>query len=410
MVRERLSASLFERCLASSHAALGRMALLGGLAVLLASCAGRMETPGSVTAPAPTNALAAGLRPGPAFASLPVGAMDAGAALAGFAESCAKLLVREDVSGLTRPQDWQPACAASATWSQGDASRFFATYFETVRVGEGTAFATGYYEPDIAGSRDHIPGYDVPVYGMPDDLVRAREGDAERLDNGRMPVGRYDEDEHFIRYYDRAAIEDGALQGRAPVIAWACDPVEVFFLQVQGSGMLRAPEGEVMRIGYAGQNGHGYTAIGSLMRQRGLLGDGPGQYAASMQGIMQYIRENPEEGAALMRENRSFVFFRELTGEGPVGALGVTVRAHVSVATDPKFVPLGAPVFLDLDRHEADGLWVAQDTGGAIKGANRFDTFWGNGEEARVTAGDMTGRGSALLLLPKGTLARLGAL
>ena len=171
---------------------------------------------------------------------------------------------------------------------------------------------------------------------------------------------------------------------------------------------MKAPDGAVMRIGYAGQNGLPYTSIGKVMRDRGLIGDGPGQYPASMQGIMQYIREHPAEGKALMDENKSYVFFRELTGAGPLGALSVPVRPHASVAADPRFVPLGAPVWLDLDRREADGLWVAQDTGGAIKGANRFDTFWGAGEQAREIAGDMSARGKALVLVPKGTLARLG--
>ena len=224
-----------------------------------------------------------------------------------------------------------------------------------------------------------------------------------------MPLGRYGPNGKFTEYFDRAAIEQGALMGRGLEIAWAADPVEFFFLQVQGSGRLRAPDGTVMRIGYAGQNGLPYTGIGGVMRDRGLIGSGPGQYSGSMQGIMRYIRENPVEGAALMRENRSWVFFRELTGEGPVGALGVPVQAQSSVAADPRFVPLGAPVWLDLDRREAAGLWVAQDTGGAIKGANRFDTFWGAGEAARATAGGMSGRGKALVLLPKGTLARLNA-
>ncbi|MCJ2182833.1 murein transglycosylase A [Novosphingobium sp. 1949] len=393
-----------------------RLGVIGALALLLAACAvvpqGRPGAGGAGPAPGapagPANALAAGIRPGPAFATLPVGAMDARAALSGFAESCPKLLARDDASGLTRAADWRRPCVAAASWSPDLANAFFAEFFETARVGDAAAFATGYYEPEIAGSPVHLPGYDVPIYGMPADLVRAREGDATPLAGGRMPLGRYDHDGVFVPYYDRGAIEDGALEGRAPVIAWAHDPVEVFFLQVQGSGMLRAPDGSVVRIGYAGQNGLPYTGIGKLMRERGLIGDGPGQYPGSMQGIMQYIRDNPEAGAALMRENRSFVFFRVLTGDGPLGALGVPVRGHASVAADPRFVPLGAPVWLAFADHpEANGLWVAQDTGGAIKGANRFDTFWGAGDRARLTAGGMSGHGEALVLLPKGTLARL---
>ena len=189
----------------------------------------------------------------------------------------------------------------------------------------------------------------------------------------------------------------------------ADDTVEFFFLQVQGSGRLRAPDGTVMRLGYAGQNGHAYTGLGTIMRQRGLIGSGPGQFSGSMQGIMEWLRSHPDEGREIMRQNRSFIFFRETSGDGPVGALNVPVRAHSSVAADPKFVPLGAPVWLAVDRAEANGLWIAQDTGGAIKGANRFDTFWGAGPSARQIAGGMAARGTALLLLPKGTLDRLGA-
>jgi membrane-bound lytic murein transglycosylase A len=144
------------------------------------------------------------------------------------------------------------------------------------------------------------------------------------------------------------------------------------------------------------------------MREAGLIGTGPGQYPGSMQGIMAYLRANPEQGKALMRQNPSYVFFRAVNGDAPVGALGVPVRGQSSVATDPLYVPLGAPVWLNVDRAEASGLWVAQDTGGAIKGPNRFDSFWGAGPTARTIAGGMSARGDAVLFLPKGTLARLG--
>ncbi|MCB2080749.1 MAG: murein transglycosylase A [Novosphingobium sp.] len=381
------------------------------LLAMLAAC-GRIIPPGPatppVTGPAPETALAAGVRAGPSIKGLNLGEADATAALSSFRESCPKLLARSDASGLTRNADWRQACNAAARWTPGRSRDFFDAFFETARIGDGNSFVTGYYEPEIAGVRSRQPGYDVPVYGMPPDLVRARAGDAEPLASGRMPVGRYEDSGRFVPYWDRAAIEGGALTGRGLEIAWAHDPVELFFLQVQGSGRLRAPDGTVMRIGYAGQNGQPYTGIGGLMRDRGLIGTGPGKYAASMQGIMQYIRENPEEGRALMRENKSWVFFRELTGDGPLGALGVPVRRESSVAADPKFVPLGAPIWLDVDRSNVNGLWIAQDTGGAIKGANRFDSFWGAGQDARTIAGGMSARGEALLFLPKGTLKRLG--
>lgn len=161
-----------------------------------------------------------------------------------------------------------------------------------------------------------------------------------------------------------------------------------------------------MRIGYDGQNGRDYVAIGRLLRDRGQLPPG----GATMQTIKDWIRAHPEEGKALMRENLSYVFFKELTGAGPLGAMGVAVTPHGTVAADPKYVPLGAPVFLKVDRPEASGLWVAQDTGGAIKGPNRFDTFWGAGAEAEAISGGMSASGRAWLLLPKGTVERAQAL
>ncbi|MEL7688463.1 murein transglycosylase A [Citromicrobium bathyomarinum] len=381
--------------------------------VTLSSCVG----PGADKPPYPPidrppppqteSAVAAGVEAGPSIASLRLGAQDAAAALSAFRFSCDWASEKDDASGLTRPSDWLPVCTAALRWD-GDARTFLETYFETARIGNGEAFATGYFEPEILGSRTRRPGYDVPVYRMPDDLVRAWPADMPESEReGRPPLGRYDSNGDFVPYYSRAEIEDGALAGRGLEIAWAADAVEMFFLQIQGSGLLRLPDGTRMRIGYAGQNGRGYTGIGGLMRERGLLGDGPGQYPGSMQGIVQYLNENPVAGKALMRENESWIFFRELNTSGPLGSLGVPVTRENSVAVDPRFVPYGAPVVLDMDRDVADGLWVAQDTGGAIKGANRFDTFWGNGGDARDIAGGMSARGQALILLPRGTVARL---
>lgn len=383
------------------------------LAMLLALAAcGRVVPPAAslppVAVPVAANAALAGVALGPSLAALRVGDGDAGAALASFVESCPRLLARDDASGLTRRDDWQAPCDAARGWPAARARAFFAEQFTPVQIGDGKAFATGYFEPEIAGSRTRRPGFEVPVYAMPTDLVRGWPDDVALSERtGRPPLGRYDEQGRFVLYHDRAAIEDGALAGKAQIIAWAADPVEFFFLQIQGSGRLRTPEGDVIRIGYAGQNGREYTGIGSVMRERGLLGEGPGKYPGSMQGIMAYIREHPAEGRALMRENKSWIFFSELKGDGPLGALGVPVRRESSVAADPAFVPLGAPVWLDLDRTEANGLWIAQDTGGAIKGPNRFDTFWGAGEDARRIAGGMSGRGRAYVLLPRAAAARL---
>lgn len=386
------------------------LSILTALA-LLGAC-GRLvpPPPAQPAAPAPAlDAVSAGLKRGPSIASLRLDKADAGPALTSFVESCPQLLFRSDRSGLTRNADWTDACRAAAGWDYGKARDFFKSWFETAIIGDGAAFVTGYFEPELEGSRSRRPGFTVPVYRMPHDLVRAwpKALPAEQR-TGEPPIGRYDEASKFVPYHDRAAIEAGALAGEGLEIAWVRDRAEYYFLQVQGSGRIRTPEGEVIALGYAGKNGHPYVSIGALMRERGLIGNGPGQYPASMQGIMQYLRDAPAEGRELMRQNPSWVFFRELSGDGPQGALGVVVRAGSSVAVDPAFVPLGAPVFLQLADRRANGLWIAQDTGRAIKGANRFDSFWGFGDEAGAIAGEMNTRGNALVLLPRGTLGRLG--
>ncbi|QFT78959.1 murein transglycosylase A [Erythrobacter sp. THAF29] len=386
------------------------------IALLLTGC-GRLipeATPPVSNMPAPpaaavaASAFALGATPLSATYGSRIGNADAAADLEAFLLSCPIATSRDDRSGLTRPSDWNEPCEAAARWPRSRAAEFFSSQFTPVRVGDGAAFATGYFEPQIRGSRTRLASTDVPVYGVPADLVRCwRDGTPQSKRQGRPPLGRRAPDGSCVPYYTRAEIERGALDGKAPVIGYASDPIEFFFLQIQGSGRLVTETGEVIRIGYAGQNGHSYTGIGGVMRERGLFGDGPGQYPGSMQGIMQYLRENPREGADLMRMNESWVFFRELNGEGPLGSIGVPVRARNAVAVDPRFVPYGAPVYLDLDRDEADGIWIAQDTGGAIKGANRFDTFWGAGDDARRIAGGMSGRGEAVILLPRASAERL---
>ncbi|WP_277970632.1 murein transglycosylase A [Sphingomonas echinoides] len=393
-----------------------------GVATLLSACGGQVERPATVSRPAtvarpvpatpikavPTvavpgsvNAVASGFVAGPPVADLPLREEDAVRAVAAFRTSCASLQRRTDSSGLTRGSDWQAACAAAPTVAPGGARAFFAQYFEAVQVGDGKAFATGYYEPEIAASRQPVPGYAVPIYGRPNDLIDVDLGLFSDSLKGRKIRGRVS-GSNFVPYDDRTAIEQGTLGGRAPIIAYAADPVALFFLQVQGSGRLRMPDGSIVRIGYTSQNGRDYTGIGALMKRRGLLG--PGQ--TSMQGIVAWLHAHPDEATAIMRENKSYVFFRE-QASAPQGALGVAVTGGVSAAADPKFVPLGAPVLLSMDRADASRLWIAQDTGGAIKGPNRIDTFWGAGPDAEATAGGMSARGTAFLLVPTGTIARL---
>jgi membrane-bound lytic murein transglycosylase A len=344
--------------------------------------------------PKPTTAREAGISlAAPAF----IYEADAAEALAAFRLSCPSLLRRTDSSGLTNPADWAGVCAQAATVPAGGAAQFFRNSFDWVRVGDAKAFATGYFEPEIAASPVPAPGYSVPIHKTPPDLTRCA------LPDGKTGRGRINQTGQCTYYFTRAEIEQGALQGKGLEIAWAADPVELFFLHIQGSGRLRYPDGTVVRIGYDNQNGREYIAIGRLLRERGILPPG----GASMQAIVDWMRSNPDQAIALMRENPSYIFFKVLRGPGPLGALGLPVTPQATVAADPNFIPLGAPVHLAVDRQEAWGIWVAQDTGGAIKGANRVDTFWGAGEQARRIAGGMSASGQAHILLPKGTAARV---
>jgi membrane-bound lytic murein transglycosylase A len=360
-----------------------------------------VRVPATVAGP---NAKSAGVTTGPAFDTLGVSEEAARRALKSFQSSCPAMLRRTDLSGLTVSTDWQPACSAANNGASADPLRFFAENFEVAQIGDGKAFATGYYIPEIAGSRTRRSGYDVPIYAKPPELVEIDLGEFSDGLKGKKIRGQV-KGNRFVPFADRTEIEEGTLQGRGLEIAWAKDAIDFFVLQIQGSGNLRLPDGGLMKIGYDGQNGRDYTGIGKVMRDRNLLAPGK----ANMQGITEWLRANPEQGKAIMRENRSWVFFRELTKTAAVGALNVEVIARTSVAADPMFTPLGAPVFLLMDRAEPNGLWVAQDTGGAIKGANRFDTFWGAGAEAERLAGGMSARGTAFLLLPIGTIARIDA-
>lgn len=315
--------------------------------------------------------------------------------LAAFRASCPSLMRRSDGSRLTQPGDWNALCAQAGSLAPEYAPGFFYYGFDWVKVGDGRAFATGYYEPEIEGSPVPLPGY-VPIYRVPPDLIHCTQVDG-------TPGRRIDPTGACTLYYTRAEIDDGALAGQGLELAWAKDPVDLFFVEIQGSGRIRMPDGTIVRIGYAAQNGRDYVAIGRLLRDRGILPPG----GASMQAIKDWIHANPEHGRELMRENLSYVFFKQLTGLGPLGSLNVALTPRGSVATDPNYVPLGAPIYLHkADRREIDGLWVAQDVGGAIKGPNRFDTFWGAGPFAVAIAGGMSASAEALILVPKGVAAR----
>lgn len=382
--------------------ATARLAALGA-ATLLAACA----TPGPKQAGIPPANAPPSTLPSPPVmpveppravrAEWPSGFLAAAPALEAFRRACPRLLKREDASGLTAPADWQAACADT----QADAAAFFARHFTAVRLGDGRGLATGYFEPEIAGLRAAAPGA-APVLARPPELVdlNLRDWNIEGGTIRGMVKGN-----RVVRAPDRAAIDAGALAGRGLELGWAADPVDLFFLQIQGSGRLRMPDGASFRIGYDGQNGHPYVAIGRLLKDRGIL-PRPG-----MAEIKAWLRANPAQGAALMRENPSYIFFRKLpdTIDGPIGALGVPLIAEANAAADPATLPLGTPVWIETEVGGAPfrRLLVASDTGGAIKGANRFDIFFGAGEAAGAKAGPLAAPLSATLLLPKAAAQRL---
>jgi membrane-bound lytic murein transglycosylase A len=298
----------------------------------------------------------------------------------------------------SRVGDWQAACAAARMVPSGDsqqARRLFTDHFQAWEVtgpNGPTGTFTGYYEATLDGSFERTAIYNTPVYGIPRDL---------RMDGSK---GMRDREGRLEPYPDREAIETGAIDGVAPVLLWARDPVDVHMLHIQGSGQVRLPDGRIQRIGYAANNGHRFVGIGRLMSERG-LGDG-----ASMPAIRAWLRANPDQGIALMRENPRFIFFRLIDGEGPIGAQGVPLTAERSLAVDKRSIPLGAPVWLTTTDAQGQGikrLMVAQDTGNAITGAVRGDFYWGGGEQALYHAGGMKSPGRYWLLAPRSdTLAR----
>ena len=319
-------------------------------------------------------------------------------AAAAFARSCAKL---ENKSG---KYDWHTPCAAlAANMPQDDVAArvFFENYFIPYSVNDGAdGLFTGYYEAELNGAPEMTPQFKVPLYTRPDDLISVDLGLFKDEFKGKHIVGKVSKTE-LIPYDDRAAIANASLNGRARPIVWVDDPVDAFFLEVQGSGQVKLADGSVMRVGYDGANGRAYVAIGKALADMGEL-----QKPLTMQSIRAWLAAHPDRVQEVMNLNPSYVFFRRIEGDGPIGAEGVVLTPRRSMAVDPSYIPLGTPVWLDTTNSGGSPLqrqMVAQDTGGAIKGAVRGDFFWGAGDDAERAAGAMQSRGRYFVLLPKGT-------
>jgi membrane-bound lytic murein transglycosylase A len=313
------------------------------------------------------------------FAELPGwDADDHDAALTAFLKSCDVKKGKKSLSA----DVWKPLCDFAKT--KPNAKEFFELMFQPVLVGEkrDTLF-TGYYEPTIDGSLTRGGKYQTPIYRKPKELKAGK------------------------RYKSRGEIQAGALNGRGLEIAWLADPVEAFFLQVQGSGRISLPNGKSLRVGFAAKNGHDYSSVGQEMIRQGLMK----KSQASAQNIKKFVRNNPRQGRDLLAHNRSYVFFRPLTkldeADGPLGAMGVSVTDLRTLAVDASYNPLGMPIFID--KHGADPLqrlMIAQDIGSAIKGPQRADIYYGTGDAAGSIAGRTKATGRMYLFLPIESVAK----
>jgi len=387
--------------------AIPRQALFGLALILLGACA---EKPAEKPPPLLT------LKP-VEFSKLPGWSEDdQSQALPALLRSCARLEKQpadkpvgpEGMAGTVA--DWLAPCRSAKSLPAGDAAaarRFFEGEFRPFRVAdrnEPQGLFTGYYEPELEGARKQDGTHAVPLYRRPDDLVTVDLGDFRADLKGDSIAGRVI-DGKLKPYYTYQEIDAGALKGKDLELVWVADPIDAFFLHIQGSGRIRFADGSTMRVGYEAKNGQPFVAIGRTLLDQGELQKGQ----VTTQSIKAWLRAHPDRAASIMYMNGSYIFYREIQGDGPVGAQGVALTPGRSLAVDTKLMPLGAPIWLDTtwpaDTPEANRplqrLVVAQDTGGAIKGAVRGDIFFGTGEQALDYAGRMKQPGRYYLLLPR---------
>jgi membrane-bound lytic murein transglycosylase A len=372
------------------------------LIVLAAGCA--------PVAPKPETILVCPQCPAPAAKPVPESARYVEStfdALPGWPSPGLERSLRAFIAGCPRPGPLARACEAAASVAASDepaVRQFFESTFVPYALvsseGPDSGLITGYYEPIIEGSRAKGEQHRHPIFGVPEDLIvvdlAAANPDLRNLRLRGRVEGR-----RLMPYPSRAEIESRGVP--AQIIAWTSDPVELFFLHIQGSGQVRLDNGERIRIGFADQNGHPYRSLGRYLLDRGEL---PLEQT-SMQGIKAWAAANPAKLQEALNSNPSYIFFRELPPtDGPPGALGVPLTAEYSLAVDRRFVPLGAPVYLattyPLSEERLERMMAAQDTGGAIRGAVRADFYWGTGPEAGALAGRMRQQGKVWLLWPRG--------
>jgi peptidoglycan lytic transglycosylase A len=324
-----------------------------------------------------------------------------GDAWAGFLKSCQKL----------SHQQWQEVCdlaKISGDLSDSEAREFFEAHFEVRPVyakdGETLGLITGYYEPLLQGSWEQSEEYQYPLYGVPEDLLVVDLGTVYPQLKGMRLRGKLVGNK-VVPYHDRAQLYDDQELLRGAEILWVNSPVDLFFLHVQGSGMVELVDGSIAAVGFAEQNGHPYQSIGRVLIDIGELQ----QDEVTLFTIRDWLKSNPDRLNEVLSKNPSYVFFqlRDAQTDGPVGSLNVTLTPRRSIAVDRNVIPLGAPVWLQTtlpneEQSPLNQLMLAQDTGGAIKGHVRADVFWGRGGEAEKMAGLMKQPGELFVLLPRG--------
>jgi peptidoglycan lytic transglycosylase A len=324
-----------------------------------------------------------------------------------LAESGARAKSPAEGANFGSASDWQAACEDAGTVPAGDdaaARAFFERRFTPYLAGdngEAEGLFTGYYVPELKGSKTAHGPYRVPLHRVPDDLVTADLGQFSEDLAGKRIVGRVEKN-RFIPYPARSEIDAGALEGRALEIVYVDDPVDAFFLHIQGSGRVVLDDGHVLNVGYAGGNGRPYVAIGRELIARGAMA----KEDVTMQSIRAWLEAHPGQAEEIMEANPSYVFFREIDGPFPIGGAGIALTPERSLAVDRRFVPYGVPLWLATDAgpngtKPLARLMIAQDTGGAIAGPVRGDVFWGFGAAAGGIAGRMKDQGRYYLLLPK---------
>lgn len=348
------------------------------------------------------------------FADLPAwGTDDLQSFIPAFEKSCTKIAAKmPDEQFGVMPQagtygDWQSICLGFAVMrdrSAPEMKKFIEENFTPYAVSAGDnpqGLFTGYYEASLKGSREKTDIYSTPLYARPDDLVMVDLGQFREELKGQRIAGRV-QDGNLKPYESRAEIVAGNWPHNDKVLLWVDDPVDAFFLQIQGSGIVTLPDNTTARIGYAGQNGHPYYAIGKELIQRGELT----KETVSMQSIRTWLEAHPQEADEIMNTNKSYVFFQESKEDGAVGAQGVPLTPERSLAVDRTLISYGIPLWVDIEKPAEDEekitkLMLAQDTGGAITGAVRGDVFWGYGQHAENVAGIMKSKGQYWALLPK---------